>query len=192
MTLLGSKLPADADIWALFSRGVADRRSPFRTPAVATVGSERIPTARTVVLRAADRARRSLTLHSDTRAEKVRHLEEEAVLAWHFWSPRKRLQIRAVGPATIARSGPEVEAAWAALSGHQRRTYAASPAPGSALALAGDGLPDLESAEEGRANFCVITCVLERLDILELARTGHRRCVLTWSADAWASQWVVP
>ena len=192
MTLLGSRLPTDADIWALFSRGVADRRSPFRTPAVATVGAEHVPTVRTVILRAAERSQRSLTLHSDTRAEKVRHLGEEAMLAWHFWHPRKRLQIRASGLAEIERSGPVAEAAWAALSSHQRRTYAASPAPGSALALAGDGLPDLQAAEEGRENFCVITCILGRLDILELARTGHRRCVLAWDADAWFGQWVVP
>lgn len=192
MTLLGAELPAAADIWALLDRGVVDRRSPFRTPTVATVGADGVPAVRTVVLRAVERPSRSLVLHSDTRAGKVQHLSRETQLAWHFWHPRQRVQVRATGPAVVARSGPDVDTAWAALSVHQQRTYGACPGPGTALDVAGDGLPDVGEAEAGRAHFCVVTCRVQRLDVLELARAGHRRCVYTWRDGSWAGQWVVP
>ena len=63
MSLLDNRLPSAPEVWALWQRGVADRRSPFRTPAIATVGTDGQPEVRTVVLRDAELQSRTLTLH---------------------------------------------------------------------------------------------------------------------------------
>jgi len=51
-----------ADAFRLIARGVADRRSPFRTPTLATVGVDGRPRLRTVVLRAFDAAARRIVV----------------------------------------------------------------------------------------------------------------------------------
>lgn len=192
MTLLDTGLPTAADVWALWARGVADRRSPFRTPSIATVSVDGLPQVRTVVLRSAHQDDRQLVIHSDQRADKVAALARTPTLAWHFWNPRHRLQLRATGRATVATSGPAVDAVWERLSPHQRRTYAAHPSPGSPLDAPGDGLPPMAEAAAGRAHFCVIACTVDEVDVLQLARGGHRRCRLAWSADGWQVGWCVP
>lgn len=193
MSLLStSTLPSPAAIWSLWQRGVADRRSPFRTPTIATIGLNGAPEARTVVLRDAHLSERTLVLHSDTRAGKVLSLRRHPTLAWHFWNPRHRLQLRASGPAHLHRAGPLVDTAWSKLSAHQQRTYAASPAPGTPLDGPGDGLPHLDAAAQGRDHFCVITGYIDQIDVLELCRGGHRRCKLQWLGGEWSTRWVVP
>jgi len=192
MSLLDGPLPIPAEVWASLHRGVVDARSPFHTPAIATVHQQGHPEVRTVVLRAVDEMQRQLVLYSDVRAAKVASLEQHPALAWFFWHPRHRLQLRASGQATVHRTGPQTEAAWARLSGHQKRTYAAEPAPGTPIPAAGDGLPPLDTAPTGRPHFCVVTSVIDTIDILQLRRSGHRRCVLHWNGRAWTATWVVP
>ncbi len=192
MSLLEGDLPTPAGVWASLARGVVDRRSPFGRPAIATVDPLGQAEVRTVVLRDVEPGARQLVLHSDTRAAKVAALAHQPRLAWHFWDPRPRLQLRASGPATVHTRGPMVDETWARLSVHQQRTYAAEPAPGTPLDAAGDGLPSADAAAAGRAHFCVITCTIDAFDILQLRRGGHRRCVLSWDGTAWAATWVVP
>ena len=60
-----------AHAWAMIGRGVADRRSAFHTPVVATVDETGAPSQRVMVLRAADSAARTLRLHTDQRFGKV-------------------------------------------------------------------------------------------------------------------------
>jgi pyridoxamine 5'-phosphate oxidase len=57
-----------AEAWRLISRGVADRRSPFHHPVVATIGGDGAPQARTVILRACDPAAQRLRFHTDARS----------------------------------------------------------------------------------------------------------------------------
>ncbi|MBC04267.1 MAG: hypothetical protein CMJ34_13355 [Phycisphaerae bacterium] len=192
MTLLDADLPTAAAIWSLWQRGVVDSRSPMRLPVVGTVGVDGLPELRTVVLRSAQLDTRQLVLHSDIRAAKVSAIKQRPSLAWHFWNPRHRLQLRASGPARLHLSGPILDTAWARLSDHQKRTYAATAPPASTLEEAGDGLPPLQQAESGRANFCVVAGTINHIDVLQLRRGGHRRCLLSWSEDRWSAQWVVP
>ncbi len=185
-------LPTADHIWALWSRGVADRRSPFRTPTLATVGTDGRPEVRTVVLREATRAQRQLVLHSDIRGAKIAALSANAALAWHFWNPRHRLQLRATGSATMHHSDAVSNSAWERLSPMQQRTYSMTEPPGSPLETEGDGLPDAVVKDAGRQNFCVVVSRIEHIDVLQLRRGGHRRCALTWSGTAWSAQWLIP
>ena len=192
MTLLSGGLPTAAEVWAQWTRGVADRRSPFRTPTVATVGPDGLPGARTVVLREARLPARQLVLYSDRRAGKVAALAARPVLAWHFWNPRHQLQIRAIGSATLHTDDATADAAFARLSPHQQRSYAASPAPGAILPSPGDGLPPEARVADARARFCVVVSTISQIDVLVLSRAGHRRALLRWTETAWQADWCVP
>ncbi len=60
-----------AEVWARLTRGVHDRHAPARHPTLATVTPEGRPQARTVVLRAAEKAAGTLDIHTDLRSAKV-------------------------------------------------------------------------------------------------------------------------
>jgi pyridoxamine 5'-phosphate oxidase len=59
------------EAWSRLTGGVRDRRSPFHTPAIATIGLDGRPRMRTVVLRGADAGQGVLRFHTDLRGGKV-------------------------------------------------------------------------------------------------------------------------
>ncbi|MBC7799289.1 MAG: pyridoxamine 5'-phosphate oxidase family protein [Gemmatimonadaceae bacterium] len=180
-----------ADAFRRLSRGVADRRSPFRSPALATVGLDGHPQVRTVVLRAFDPAARVIVVHSDLRAGKVADLRANPAVALHVWDEGANIQVRAAGHATTL-AGDAAQPEWDRLHEGSRATYTVGPMPGSPVA-------DPASPDTGRltdpeafANFAVIRVRIAGLDWLHLARDGHRRARFTWAHAEWQQEWVVP
>ena len=186
-------------IWSLLERGASDRREPFHCPALATAGRSG-PSVRTVILRKVFRADRVLLAHSDRRAGKITEVGAEPRVTWVFYDARRKVQVRASGPASVHTDDDLAQRQWAASMVWSRRGYA-SLAPGTPLDAPGSGLPpelaaddpDLADAEAGRANFAVLRCTVEALDWLYLDARGHRRAEFRWTGDGgWASTWVVP
>ena len=64
-----------ADVWARLTRGVHDWHAPARHPTLATVTPEGRPQARTVVLRAADKAAGALDIYTDLHSSKVEYAD---------------------------------------------------------------------------------------------------------------------
>lgn len=192
--------PEPSQIWADWGRGVADRRSPFRTPTVATIDAQGRPQARTVVLRGADLATRTLTFHTDLRSPKVASLRSRPHLAWHFYDARRKVQLRVQAEATLWTEGPHADAGWERCSDFGKRTYAVLPGPGTPSGTPTSGLPasaaggQLTPAQrtEARANFAVVRTEVSFIDWLWLHHAGHRRCQLRWTATGWVAGWVVP
>lgn len=184
-------LPVPGEVWASLLRGVADRRSPFRTPALATTSLDGLPEVRTVVLRGADVASRTLTFHSDLRSPKVAALGRRPYAAWMFYDRRGRIQIRASGPTTIEAGGALVDAAWARTTASARRTYATATGPGRPVVPGETRSLDVDSPEV-RAVFCQGRTRVERIDWLHLHHAGHMRAVLEWTGTDWAVGWRVP
>lgn len=174
-------------------RGAADRRHPFHTPQVATVGEDGAPSVRTVVLRGVEPAARRLRFHTDRRSRKARELAAEPRLAIHAYHPAARIQLRLWGTATLHRDDAVAEAAWAATRPFSRACYRLAAAPGSpaddpqaALAVSGDG------PEAGREAFLAVTVSVARMEFLHLAASGHRRALYDWSSGALEARWLVP
>lgn len=71
----------------LFSRGVADRRRPFRTPTLATTNPTGRPSLRTVVLRGFNPATRCITIHTDRRSPKIHEIRQTPQMALHVYDP---------------------------------------------------------------------------------------------------------
>jgi pyridoxamine 5'-phosphate oxidase len=182
-----------AEAWALLVRGAADRRHPFHTPQVATIGEDGAPALRTVVLRGVEPSARRLRFHTDARSRKVRELAADPRVALHAYHPAAKIQLRLSGTATLHRDDAVADAAWAATRPFSRTCYRLAAAPGTAaddphaaLAEAGDG------PEAGREAFVAVTVTVERMEFLFLAAAGHRRALFEWQGEALAARWLVP
>lgn len=173
-----------AQVWARLARGVRDRRTASRHPTLATVTPEGMPRARTVVLRAVDKASGVLQIHTDLHSAKVGDLRATPWAALHIWDSSAHLQIRLAARVAIV-SGPDAAAIWTAIPEPARSAYGSSPEPGSPVpdALAYQKTPNL-------AAFAVLHLEVQAMDILHLG-PDHRRAQFL-RADGWAGQWLAP
>ncbi|PWS34633.1 pyridoxamine 5'-phosphate oxidase [Falsiroseomonas bella] len=179
-----------AEAFRRLARGVADRRSPFHTPALATVAPDGSPEVRTLVLRGFDPQQRAIRLHSDARSRKVASLRHEPRCALHFYDAGAALQLRVAGVARIHDADAVAEAAWRASREASRKCYAVEPGPGVPVPAPPPAPAD---SAAGWPHFRVILIRFDRLDFLELAASGHRRAGFSWPADgAPDAAWLVP
>lgn len=180
-----------ADAFRQISRGVTDRRSPFRTPTLATMGANGRPGLRSVVLRSFDEATRRLVIHSDRRAAKLAEIAANPRVALHVWDDGAQVQVRLDGAAT---SQPEdvARTEWDRLHAGSRDAYRTRPVPGTALADPTVADTDRVDEDAAYANFTVIAVHVDGMEWLHLARDGHRRAAFTWTADGRQAEWLVP
>jgi pyridoxamine 5'-phosphate oxidase len=179
-----------AEAFRLLSRGVADRRSPFHTPCLGTIGADGVPMLRTVVLRGVEVMERRLRIHTDLRSAKVGEIRACGAVAVHGYDPAAQVQLRLSGIATLHADDGVADAAWAASRPFSRRCYAIADAPGTACA-APPSAPGDEAS--GRGNFAALIVAFDRLEWLWLCAEGHRRARFSWQADgALSATWLVP
>ena len=170
--------------WTRIIRGVHDKRSPARHPVLATVSPDGQPEARTVVLRAADRASATLEVHTDTASPKVAALSKEPRAELHVWDAGQRLQIRLSARVEIL-TGEDVAERWSRIPDAARRSYGTQPPPGRGIA----GPFDYASpGDPGR--FAALVCHVERIDLLLLGN-AHQRAEYH-ATDGWAGRWIAP
>lgn len=173
------------EVWRQLTRGVADAKAPARHPVLATVSTDGLPEARTVVLRAAERSAARIEIHTDLNSAKVAALRHQPMAALHVWAPKPHVQIRLAARMTI-RTGDEVDRIWAAIPEASRGNYGVTPAPGTPIAddRAFARAPD-------RSAFAVLDGQIQWIEALHLGRDLHRRVL--YRADAgWSGQWLAP
>lgn len=188
-------------------RAAADRKSPWRTPVLATLGVGGAPQARTVVLRSFDPIVWRFRIFSDHRAEKIGEIAAAPAAALTFWDSRRLLQLRVNGTARVLdRDG--AAAVWAALSAAARSAYHTQPPPATPIGAA----HAYQSTPDGDADdaqfFAVVDVHAEKLDVLALDADGHRRMAArslfnasgmgadraerATAAISWATTWTTP
>ncbi len=180
-----------AEAWRMLSRGVADRRSPFHTPAVATTGLDGAPRVRTVVLRGVDVASRTIRFHSDARSGKFAEISKEPRVAVIGYDAGHKIQLRLTGRAQLHHGAKDTVAtqAWAATGDRSRSGYRQSVGPGAAMAtgqLLGPPLVD------GFENFVAVRVAIDAIEWLYLAHAGHRRAHFTWTGETLNARWLAP
>lgn len=179
------------EAFRLMARGVADRRSPFRSPTLVTSGTDGCPRPRTVVLRAFDPGLRRVVVHSDARAAKMAELAADPRAALHVWDAGQQVQVQLAG--TAARQPDDAaRAEWARLHAGSRAAYRVRPTPGTPLDDPASADADRLDDDAAYANFAVIHLEVTGMEWLHLARDGHRRAAFTWAGDAWQGRWLVP
>ncbi|MDX1909038.1 MAG: pyridoxamine 5'-phosphate oxidase family protein [Bacteroidia bacterium] len=184
----------ESSLWAMLRRGAADAKDPLHTPVFVTQGPYG-PNPRTVILRKASDTTRTLVCFSDVRTEKVTDIQADPAVAWLFWHPRRKTQLRVYGHATVHTGGPETDAAWQGLTPGGRRNYAADPAPRTPVDTPEAGIAaytPVTDTDIWRPHFVMIHTQVTRLDAVLLDESGHRRLLLDWSDPEPVYTWVVP
>jgi hypothetical protein len=183
-----------AECWRMWSRGVADRRSPFHAPTVASIGLDGRPRARVAILRGCDPAGRVLRFHTDRRSSKFAELVADPRVALTAYDAGAKFQVRVEGRATLHTDDAAADAAWAGSRPFSRVCYGVDPAPGVEIAQGADFALPAEDDEiaAGRANFCAVVIAVETMESLFLAQAGHRRARFAFRDGSTESVWLTP
>ena len=185
--------------WAMLERGADRFNDPFHWPVLGTRTRDGC-SLRTVILRRFIRSERVLACHTDARATKAQEISTSSTVSWLFYHPKKKIQLRISGKATLHTDDGFADDQWSATRVTGRLDYCATQAPGSPVDGPSSGLPDflrqkvptLLESERGRKNFMVITCRIDSMDWLQLRIVGHRRARFDWSEDALTATWLIP
>ena len=186
-------------IWLMLEQGAAHSNDPFHWPVLGTTTAEGC-SLRTVILRQVKVPDRILVCHTDARSAKVQEIMNCSQTSWLFYHPKKKIQVRIVGDATLHAHDPFAERHWADTSITSRLNYCASHPPGARIDKPSSGLPDvllnkiptLLETERCRKNFMVIVLRIFSMDWLLLKITGNRRALFEWDKDRLHASWLVP
>lgn len=196
-------------VWRVLNEGCSSWAHPMRTAAFATTDVDDAPAVRTVVLRAANAAPRTLVCYTDVRSAKVQHVQRRPAAALLFWDPTARVQIRAVGPVTVHCGDDVSAAAWAATPVVNRGNYRTALPPGAVTDGAADAVAPVLAvshaadaafaadsqlrAEAGFENFAVLRTKVERFEWLQLSEPFHRRASFVWDEKRgeYVGNWIV-
>lgn len=177
---------------AELSAAVSDRGHGFRTFTIASVDRDGAPSARIVVLRDVDPKRSRLRFHTDRRSAKVGQLSGNDRVSLVFYDKDRKLQVRLDGHAAVKTieggegvgKGDHLAAkAFEASQPMSRVCYRVEPGSGSVIdapdsythADVSDREDGNVAADPGAENFAAVVVTFERLEVLYLAREGHRR-----------------
>ena len=177
--------------WSSLAKATGQADHPWRLPALGAHGLNG-PEVRTMVLRSVDPVTRQLIAQTDVRSTKVPGFRKDPRVAWHFFDPQTKVQVRANGRVTVHHDNEVTRAAWAAVPEANRRNYATPTAPG----LPVDD-PSLGQAQAGDytaayANFTVLSAEITFIDWLQLGDERHRRAQFVWTGSDWRGAWVAP
>ncbi len=101
-----------ADCWRLLDAAPGNRVSLARTPVLATAGADGAPECRTVVLRACDPRRRTLTVFTDARSPKVAQIAADPRVSMTFRDLDHAVQLRVWGTAALHAGDGLARAHW--------------------------------------------------------------------------------
>ncbi|MEL6547995.1 MAG: pyridoxamine 5'-phosphate oxidase family protein, partial [Myxococcota bacterium] len=155
------------EIWKKLGRASVDRRSPWRTPVVATSGAEGAE-ARVVVLREVDAVGRRLCFHTDARSSKYAQLKSSDRLVWVFWDPRGQVQLRVKCATRLYHRDEIARAHWNTQGEGARALFALPGTPGAPL---GDSTAPAHPFDA----FVWVETIAESFDWLWLSHPEHMR-----------------
>ena len=187
------------EIWKMLNRGATHYHDPFHWPVLGTTGKEG-PNMRCVILREFLMPDRVLVCHTDARAAKVQEISNFATVSWLFYHPKRKVQLRISGHATLHADDHLADRQWAGSGISSRLNYCAIEPPGTPIDSPSSGLPDfllnkvptLLETEKGRQNFMAIACRIDSLDWLVLRVLGNRRARFEWDETGLNAKWLIP
>jgi pyridoxamine 5'-phosphate oxidase len=183
-------------------RGVAESGTGggWRIPVLATLRGSAI-CQRSIVLRRVETESGLLWFHTDVRSGKVSDICGCPQVSLLFYDASTETQLAIVGRARVATTGLGVDWLWEHSAASSLRMYLAPRAPGTVCDEGDCNLPEgvrgriPERAElsAGRANFAGVVILIERMEWLQLSRSGNRRAIFERGADGGVSgRWVLP
>lgn len=173
--------------WQELDRSQNDKKHPFRFGTFATLGDS-FPNIRTVVLRKVEKKKFTLSFYTDFRSPKVKEVQKNPTIAWHFYHPKEQVQLRIYGEATIIHNSEISNKIWNNLPIYGKSDYLTQEAPSSIKKKNNTPLLSIDNSEY----FCVITTKVKKIDWLQLNRKGHQRAIFELIQDKWTSDWLIP
>lgn len=166
--------------------GATQKGHPFRYFTLGTIGLDKVPRLRTIVLRGVDEEL-TLTFYTDARSKKLIHLKENNRASALFYHQEKLMQLRIEGTAHIETDAQKIQALWTTVTPSARKDYTTHGAPGSSLET-----PDSLEYLKDENHFCVIRFRPAKIEYLKLQRPNHVRVQFSKSGQGWESEFLVP
>ena len=166
--------------------GVTERGHPFRFITMATVGNETVARLRTVVLREVSDDL-GLTIYTDGRTEKMKHIADNNQVSFLLYHPEKMLQLKVEGTAQIITNKDRLNTTWQNIQPNSRKDYITQISPGSSIKN-----PDHVEYIENENYFTIIDIIPSKIEYLKLQRPNHIRALFTKIDDKWNGEFLVP
>jgi len=167
-------------------KGVKKRGHPFRYCTLATIGLENMPRLRTVVLRQVSEDLK-LRFYTDKRSKKIVQIKESNKVSVLFYEPKKLLQVKVEGLASIINDESELEKYWSGVQPNSRKDYTTISAPGSDITN-----PDQVEYLEDENYFCIVEIEPFEIEYLKLKRPNHLRIRFSKNDGEWGGEFLVP
>ena len=167
-------------------RGASKKGHPFRYFTLGTVGLERLPRLRTIVLRRISEDL-TLTFYTDRRSKKLIHIKENNKVSLLFYHPKKLMQLKVEGLARVIKDEAILKKYWSGVQTSSRKDYITSTAPGSSI-----DSPDAVEYLEDENYFCMVEVEPFKIEYLKLKRPNHLRIRFSKKEDQWISEFLVP
>lgn len=195
-------------VWNEWVIAKDDPAHPLRLGVLAT-RSQRGVSQRTLVLRDCDRNTRTLMAFTDIRSAKVREIDADPRVSWHFYDPRPKVQIRVEGKIGLHFDDKVADSYWSTAPLANKSSYAGVLPPGTPVDAHTSNRPpkmndvfdsssqmgsDAEFLHLGRENFGALVTVVDQIDWLRLDDGGHVRCRFEFESEArvWRQTWLTP
>ena len=179
------------NIWKHLIQSIDDLANPWRLPAIGTQGTNG-PTVRTMVLRSVDLQKRTLSVYTDIRSEKIPNFRKDPRIALLFYNDKTKQQVRAHGRSTIQHNNKTTELAWNKIELKNQYDYSAILPPGSKINPPSINQIDKINLTNAYLNFAIIECNITKIDWLQLSSNGHNRALFNWSGDTSIKNWATP
>jgi len=176
----------EASLWQELVRAAAERDHGWRIGVLATADGD-VPDARSVVLREAQPATRSLLIYTDSRSPKVSQIGRQPAAVLVLWSKALSWQLRLRLRLDVSVDGLAVSSRWARLKlTPSAQDYLSPLPPGTTL---DPSQPTPPPQRQSRGHFAVLAAEVLSVDWLELGDEGQRRSVF---ASGGGGRWVSP
>jgi general stress protein 26 len=169
-------------------RGALDRKHPFRYASLVTHLEGELG-ARYVVLRRVNDLI-DLFFFTDSRSEKVKHLEANPYLALLFYHPSKKAQIRVSAHATIHHQDETSSEYWESIKGNSRKDYGPLIAPGQPIRNPEEAHNWPDRIDD--RYFVVLEVIPDSIEVLQLNKAEHLRALFTKEEGDWRKTWLAP
>jgi len=179
--------------------GAKDRKHAFHTPIFSNNNGNYSTSSRVVVLREFNQEKMTLNFNTDYRSPKIIELKKNSKSNFVFYDAKIKIQLRIKTVTNIHYDDNTASEAWKQTRLFSRKCYLTKKAPSSATMLAEDGIPEhlkgidptKDESEIGYKNFTVLENLIQEIDWLYLASSGHRRLKISLNNKP-KFEWIIP
>tara|TARA_Y100000996_G_C22350071_1_gene572410 strand:- start:82 stop:711 length:630 start_codon:yes stop_codon:yes gene_type:complete len=171
-------------------KAIKDGKHEYHCFYLATINKKK-PKIRTVVLRALNENKNTLSFHTDLRSDKVKEIQLNRNVSALFYDKKRRIQIRIQGDAQLDKNSNKLKKIWSSMRPESKLCYMGPFAPGEKLDQFQPNLPNhnaqnitTKNNKKGYENFCRVTIYLESLDWLQLEHSGHQRIYFSFNKNS--------